>query len=44
MDEMRKIRTKKHSIKRMKRHDLLQLRIEKCNRILYGEIQPFNQE
>lgn len=41
LDEMRKLRRKhNHSIQR---HDLLQKRLEKCNVLLYGMAQPFNQ-
>lgn len=38
LDEMRKVRKKPHSIKLMKRHDLLQKRTEKCNLLLFGSI------
>lgn len=41
---MRKIRKKVYTIKVMKRHDLLQKRLEKCNVLLYGMAQPFNHE
>ena len=44
MDEMRKIRKKAYTRSSMKRHDLLQKRLEKCNLILFGNVQPFNHE
>lgn len=44
IDEMRKINRKAFSIANVKRYDLLQRRYEKCNLILFGNIQPYNHE
>lgn len=44
LDEMRKLRKKIYTMRVMQRHDLLQKRLEKCNLILFGNIQPYNHE
>ena len=44
LDEMRKINRKSFSIANVKRYDVLQRRYEKCNILLYGMAQPFNNE
>ena len=44
IDEMRRINCKAFSIANVKRFDLLQKRLEKCNLILFGNIQPYNHE
>lgn len=44
IDEMRRINRKAFSIANVKRYDLLQVRLDKCNLILFGNIQPYNHE
>lgn len=44
LDEMRKINRKAFSIAKVKRYDLLQVRLDKCNLILFGNIQTNNHE
>lgn len=44
MDEKRKLNLQPFSIANVKRFDLLQRRYEKCNLILFGNIQPYNHE
>jgi len=44
LDEMRKINRKAFSIANVKRYDLLQVRLDKCNLILFRTIQPYNHE
>lgn len=44
MDEKRKINRQPFTVANMKRHDLLQRRYEKCNLILFENIQLYNHE
>ena len=44
LDEMKKLRKKPDTISNIKRHDLLQRKLEECNMELYGCVQPFNHE
>ena len=44
LDEMRKINRKAFSIANVKRYDLLQVRLDKCNLILFGTINANNYE
>ena len=44
IDDMRRLRKLPFSVYNVYRHDLLQRRLDKCNLLLFGDIQPFNHE
>lgn len=44
LDEMSKLRRKAFSIANVKRYDLLQVRLDKCNLILFGTINNNNND
>ena len=44
LDDMRRLRKLPFSVNNVYRHDLLQRRLDKCNKILFGDIQPFNHD